>query len=142
MFAFLALQVVALSPMPASRGALLARQPVVRQPVVTMQGWAGDNNSKDFDPDAVPEDAKRRTLVRTLGVWGVVGATGLLVTSSGKSLSLDNAPGAKEQAEKKAANKAAYLAEIKERTDALSAKAAEDRAAGRSQQAPKKPWEK
>ena len=64
------------------------------------------------------------------------------VVNGGGALSLDNAPGAKEQAEKKAANKAAYLAEIKERTDALSAKAAEDRAAGRSQQAPKKPWEK
>ena len=162
------LQTLALMPSPASRGTIIARQPVVRQPVVSMQGWAGDNNNKNFDPDAVPEDAKRRTLIRTLGVWGVVGATGLLVTSSGKTLSLDNAPGAAEQAKKKAEDKAAYLAvhgaalqsappchgrrlivpdshccqEIKERTDALSAKAAEDRAAGRKQQVPKKPWEK
>ena len=65
------------------------------------------NSDPNFDPDSVPEDAKRRTLVRSAIVWAVFGSAGALVASSGRTLSLDNAPGAAEQGAKKAASKKA-----------------------------------
>lgn len=71
------------------------------------------NSDPNFDPDAVPEEAKRRTLVRSAAVWGVLASIAAVVGSSGKTLSLDNAPGQAEQAAKNAASKKAYLDEVK-----------------------------
>ncbi|KAL1530777.1 hypothetical protein AB1Y20_001675 [Prymnesium parvum] len=99
------------------------------------------NNDPNFDPAAVDPEAKRRTVVRVGFVWAAVGGLALLVKSSGKEFSRENAPGYAEAAEKKAAEKQAYLESLKARSEALAEQAAEDRASGKAAAAPPKPWE-
>jgi hypothetical protein len=88
------------------------------------------------------DEALNKTKSRLLIVWAFIGAIGFLVTSSGKTLSLDNAPGAKEAAAKKAADSKAYLEQQQARVDAVAARAAAIRASGETPSAPPKPWER
>lgn len=100
------------------------------------------NSDPNFDESAISDEAKRRTITRTAIVWGVVGSIGAAASMGGKSIGLANAPGVAEAQAKKAAEKAAYLASLKEREGLLKEKAAADKAAGRSQSAPPRPWER
>lgn len=72
----------------------------------------------------------------------MIGAVGALVSSSGKTFSPANAPGLAEQTAKKEAEAKESLARKQARIDAVAARAAADKAAGRAQSAPPKPWEK
>ena len=91
-----------------------------------------------INPEASPE-ALKKTLTRVGILWAFIFATGVLVSSSGKNLSIANAPGFTgiREAESKE-----YVEAAKARAAILKERAQADRAAGRPQTAPPKPWEK
>eukprot|EP00322_Chrysochromulina_rotalis_P025688 CAMPEP_0115861912 /NCGR_PEP_ID=MMETSP0287-20121206/17903_1 /TAXON_ID=412157 /ORGANISM="Chrysochromulina rotalis, Strain UIO044" /LENGTH=155 /DNA_ID=CAMNT_0003316313 /DNA_START=18 /DNA_END=485 /DNA_ORIENTATION=+ len=93
------------------------------------------------DPEASPE-AIRKTLTRVGILWACISIVVACVGSSGKSIGLGNAPGFAEQNVKKEAASKAYLKEQKDRVAAVKERAEADKAAGRGQTAPPKPWEK
>ena len=93
------------------------------------------------DPVA-SEEAMAKTKSRTAIVWAVVTATAALISSSGKSLDLAQAPGYTEQAAKKEAASKAYLEEKRLRMEQVKARAEAARLAGLPQTVPPKPWEK
>ena len=69
--------------------------------------------NKNFDPEAVSEEAKKKTVGRTAVVWVGIGSVVGLVLSSGKTFDRNNAPGMSEITEKKAARQKQLLDEAK-----------------------------
>jgi len=92
--------------------------------------------------EEVPEEAMNFTIRRLVIAQALALVPIALALASGKTVDQFNAPGYAEASAKKAEKKAAYLAGEQARKDALTARAAADKAAGRAATPPPKPWER
>ena len=125
--------VACLLPRPEKSSARHAPAVLLKKSRYTKSTFVKEN----VDPEAL-EYTKRRIFIANVAASVPI----LLALASGKTVDQYNAPGYAEAARVKAEKKKAFIASEQARKDALAARAAADKAAGRPATPPPKPWER